>query len=120
MKAISQVVFLASIFALGLTATVRYAHSASTETIRTTVSGMVSCAHCQDIQPHKGFTPYSWACYSVSRGDDIILVSRDRAYKLQGDTNQLLKFMTSKATVTGRLEGAVLKVETIGRPSKNE
>ena len=119
MKAISQVVFLASIFALGLTATVRYAHSASTETIRTTVSGMVGCAHRQRIQPHKGFTPYSWACYSVSRGDDIILVSRYRD-KLQGDINQLLKFMTSKATVTGRLEGAVLKVETIGRPSKNE
>ena len=118
MRIIYRVVFLASIFALGLTASVRSAHSATTEI---TLTGMVSCAHCQGIQPmHKGYTQYSWALQSVSQGDDIVLVVRDKAYKLQGDKDLLLKFMSAKARVTGRLEGEVLEVETIGRPSKDE
>ena len=118
MRIIYRIVFLASIFAVGLTATVRSAHSATTEI---TLTGMVSCAHCQGIQPmHKGYTQFSWALQSVSQGDDIVLVVRDKAYKLQGDKDLLLKFMSAKARVTGRLEGEVLEVETIGRPSKDE
>ena len=118
MRNIHRVLFLASIFALGLTATVQSAHSATTET---TLIGMVSCSHCQGIQPmHKGYTQYSWALQSVSQGDDIVLVVQDKAYKLVGEKDQLLKFMSAKARVTGRLEGEVLEVETIGRPSKNE
>jgi hypothetical protein len=118
MRIIYRVVFLASIFALGLTASVRSAHSATTEI---TLTGMVSCAHCQGIQPmHKGYTQYTWALQSVSQGDDIVLVVQDKVYMLQGDKDQILKHMASKARVSGRLEGDVLEVETIGRPSKNE
>jgi len=109
--------FLASIFALGLTA-VRPAHSAGTEI---TLTGTVSCAHCQGIQPmHKGYTQFSWALQSVSQGDDIVLVAPDKVYKLQGDRDQLLKFMSSKVRVTGLLDGATMEVATIGRAVKGE
>jgi hypothetical protein len=107
-----------AIAAVCLTATIRPAHSATTEV---TLVGTVSCAHCQGIQPmHKGYTPFSWALYSVSQRDDIVLVVQDKAYTLQGDKNQLLKFMSAKARVTGHLEGNTLAVERIGRAVKNE
>jgi hypothetical protein len=117
MRNIYRAMFLTAIFALGLTA-VRPAHSASTEV---TLVGTVSCAHCQGIQPmHKGFTQFSWALESVSQGDDIVLVVQDKAYKLQGDKDQILKFMSAKARVTGALDGTTLEVASIGRVTKNE
>ena len=51
---------------------------------------------------HKGYTQFSWALYSVSQGDDIVLVVQDKAYKLQGDKDELLKFMSSKVDVYKR------------------
>jgi hypothetical protein len=117
MRTIYRVMLLASFFALGLTA-VRPAHSAGTDI---TLTGTVSCAHCQGIQPmHKGYTQFSWALYSVSQGDDIVLVVQDKAYKLQGDKDELLKFMSSKVRVTGLLDGATMEVATIGRAVKGE
>jgi hypothetical protein len=86
-----------------------------------TLTGTVSCGHCQGIQPiHKGYTLYTWALTSVSQGDDIVLVGRDQVYKLQGDNDKLLQFMSSKARVSGRLDGSTVQVETIGRAAKNE
>ena len=86
-----------------------------------TLTGLVSCAHCQGMQPmHKGYTQYSWALYSVSLGDDIVLVAHDKTYKLQGDKNQLLKFMSAKARIAGRLDNTDLQVQTIGHPEKGE
>jgi hypothetical protein len=100
------------------TMAVRSARSAPTEI---TLIGTLSCGHCQGIQPmHKGYTPFSWALYSVSQGDDIVLLSRDQIYKLQGDKDNLLKFMSAKARVTGNLDGSTLVVERIGRAAKNE
>jgi hypothetical protein len=114
----SQLTDLAAFVAPPTTAAVRPARSAPTEV---TLTGTVSCGHCQGIQPlHKGYTQFSWALYSVSQGDDIVLVVRDKDYKLQGDKNQLLKFMSGKARVTGRLAATALEVETIGRATKNE
>jgi hypothetical protein len=69
---------------------------------------------------HKGYTPYSWALYSVSQGDDVVLVAQGTAYKLQGDKRQLLQYMGEKARITGRRNGNTLEVETITRPAKNE
>jgi hypothetical protein len=100
------------------TMAVRSARSAPTEI---TLPGTLSCGHCQGIQPmHKGYTRFSWALYSVSQGDDIVLLSRDQIYKLQGDKDNLLKFMSAKARVTGNLDGSTLVVERIGRAAKNE
>jgi hypothetical protein len=100
------------------TMAVRSARSAPTEI---TLTGPVSCGHCQGIQPmHKGYTQYTWALNSVSQGDDIVLVGKDQVYKLQGDNDKLLQFMSAKARVSGRLDGNTLQVETIGRAPKDE
>ena len=97
---------------------VRSARSAPTEV---TLTGTLSCGHCQGIQPmHKGYTQFSWALNSVSQGDDIVLVSQDQVYKLQGDKDKLLKFMSAKVRVTGRLDGSTLEVEAIARAVKSE
>ena len=97
---------------------VRSARSAPTEV---TLTGTLSCGHCQGIQPmHKGYTQFSWALNSVNQGDDIVLVGQDQVYKLQGDKDTLLQFMSAKARVTGNLDGSTLVVEGIGRAAKNE
>ena len=85
------------------------------------LTGTVSCGHCQGIQPvHKGFTPFTWALNSVSEGDSIVLVVQDKTYELQGDKDNLLKFMSARARVSGQLDGSTLLVETISRAAKNE
>jgi hypothetical protein len=84
-----------------------------------TLTGTVSCAKCQGIQPlHKGYTRYTWALQSVNDGDDVVFVVGNDVYKLQGDKDQLLKNMEDKVTVTGTLEGHTLVVQTIGSASK--
>ena|ERR1700730_18273138 len=76
----SRLTDLAAFVAPPTTAAVRPARSAPTEV---TLTGTVSCGHCQGVQPmHKGYTQFSWALYSVSQGDDIVLVVRDKDYKL--------------------------------------
>jgi hypothetical protein len=114
----SQLKDLAAFVAPPTGVTFRSARSAPAEV---TLTGTVSCGHCQGIQPlHKGYTQFSWALNSVSQGDDIVLVSRDQVYKLQGNKEDLLKFMSAKARATGRLDGSTLAVETIGRAVKGE
>lgn len=84
-----------------------------------TFIGTVSCSQCQGIQPlHKGYTRWTWALRSVGEGDDIVLVVGNNIYKLQGDKDQLLKYMEREATVTGKLEGRTLAVQKIARPDK--
>jgi hypothetical protein len=120
-SAICRVALLASFVVLSLAAFVRPARSASVTNAEITITGTVSCAHCQGIQPmHKGYTQFSWALYSVSQGDDIVLVVKNKTYKLDGDKKQILKYMSEKTRVTGRLDGSTLTVETIGHAAKNE
>jgi hypothetical protein len=68
---------------------------------------------------HKGFTPWTWARESVkNQGDDIVIVVGDKIYKLQGNQDEILKYIADKATVTGHLDGSILQVEMIGKPGK--
>jgi hypothetical protein len=85
-----------------------------------TFTGLVTCAHCVGNQPmHKGFTPWTWARESVkNQGDDIVMVVGDKIYKLQGNKDEILKYIADKATVTGHLDGGTLQVEMIGKPGK--
>ena len=115
---ICRVVTIASIAALSQTVVVRPARAETTEV---TLTGSVSCAHCQGFLLPKGWTEYRWGLYSVSHGDDIVLIVKDKVYKLQGDKDRLLKFMyAGKTIVTGYLDGSTLEVETIGRAVKNK
>jgi hypothetical protein len=114
----SQLKDLAAFVATPGTFAVRSSRPAPAEV---TLSGTVSCGHCQGIQPmHKGYTQFTWALNSVSQGDDIVLVSQNQVYKLQGNKDEILKFMSAKARVTGHLDGSTLAVETIGRAVKGE
>jgi hypothetical protein len=95
------------------------AAQASLDTVM--ITGEVSCGRCQTIQPPpKGYTRYSWALHSISTGDDLVLVVGDKAYMLQGDKNQLLKYVGHKAIVNGNLSGITLSVQTIASPKKNK
>lgn len=114
----AQLKGLAAFVASSPTLSVRAPRPASTEVTRI---GTVSCGHCQGIQPtHKGYTQLTWALNSVSQGDDIVLVSQNQIYQLQGDKERLLKVMSTKARVTGHLDGDSLAVETISRAVKGE
>lgn len=85
-----------------------------TTTGSVTLIGTVSCSKCQGIQPlHKGYTRWTWALHSVNDGDEVVLVVGKTTYKLQGEKGQLLKYMESKAKVTGSLDGQTLAVQVI-------
>jgi len=66
-----------------------------------TMTGLITCSRCLDLSQHKGFTPWGWANYEVSQGDDIVLVVSGEAYLLQGDRKQLIRYLQDKETVTG-------------------
>jgi hypothetical protein len=112
-----RALFLASLLVLSSLITVP---SFAQPVNNVTFTGLVTCAHCVGNQPvHKGYTPWTWALESVKhRGDDIIMVVGDKTYKLQGNTDEILKYIADKATVTGRLDGNTLSVDTIGKPGK--
>lgn len=88
--------------------------------------GLVTCSHCLDLAQHKGFTPWSWAMYQVSRGDNIVLVTDKDDYYLEGDRQDLVKYIGDRVTVTGRLNNLVtghvnnlvIEVTNIVRPQK--
>ena len=116
--AVFTVLYIASVTAFLSPLRVQAVSDAMTDNTGTFI-GTVSCSRCQGIQPlHKGYTRWTWALHSVSEGDDIVLVVGNKVYKLQGDKNQLLKYMEDKVEVTGNLEGRTLTVQTIARPVK--
>jgi len=112
-----QAFTVVSLLVLSLLAAIpSFAHPVNTVTF----TGLVTCAHCVGNQPmHKGYTPWTWALESVNhQGDDIVMVVGDKIYKLQGNKDEILKYIADKATITGRLDGNILSVETIGKAGK--
>jgi hypothetical protein len=91
-----------------------------TRTGDVTLTGRVTCSNCVELAQHKGFTPWSWAMYKLSQGDNIVLLTSEQAYKLQGDRQQLTKFIEDKATVSGHLDANTIKVSNITRPTKGK
>jgi hypothetical protein len=70
---------------------------------RVTVTGLVTCSQCLSLAQHKGFTPWTWAMYKISQGDDIVMQTSGRVYRLQGDRQELSKYVGAKAQITGKL-----------------
>jgi hypothetical protein len=85
-----------------------------------TLTGRVTCSRCSDLGQHKGFTPWSWAMYKVSQGDDIVFLTQGKVYRLQGDRQQLSKYMEDKVTVSGDLNADTILVSNIVRPAKEK
>jgi hypothetical protein len=83
-------------------------------------TGLITCSHCVDLAQHKGFTRWSWAMYKVSQGDNIVFLTSGKTYKLQGDKQQLSKYVEDKATVTGHLDADTIEVVSITRPKKEK
>jgi hypothetical protein len=85
------------------------------------LTGLLTCAHCVGtLQPHKGFTPWTWATYAVRQGDDVVLVVANKTYTVRGDRDLLLKYIADKATVTGHLDGNTIMLTAVTRPAKSE
>ncbi len=85
-----------------------------------TFTGLVTCMHCTDLSQHKGFTRWTWAMYKVSQGDEIVFLAGGKTYRLQGDRQQLSKYVEDKATVSGQLDADTIAVTTIVRPKKRK
>ena len=115
-----RMTLLAGVIALSSLAASRTFASPAVEDV--SLTGLVTCQHCVGNQPlHKMFTRWSWALYSVNQqNDEIILVVSNKTYKLQGDRNQLAKYLEDKAIVKGRRDGTTIEVASIVRPGKTE
>src|ERR1700730_18498922 len=85
-----------------------------------TLTGLVTCSRCLDLSQHKGFTRWTWAMYKVSQGDDIVLLTSGKTYKLDGDRQQLSKYIEDKVTVSGHLDANVIEVTNITRPREKK
>lgn len=115
-KSIFLVAVLASAFAVSPFSNIS---STAATVSNVTLTGLVTCSRCHgDEVPRKGYTPYSWAFESVSQGDDIVFVVGSHRYLLQGNKEQIMKYIAYPATVSGTLDGNVLTMEKIGRPEK--
>lgn len=72
------------------------------ESANTEFTGLVTCSRCLNLAQHKGFTPWSWAMYQLSKGDDIVIkTSSGTVFRLQGDRQLLSKYVEDKTMVTG-------------------
>jgi hypothetical protein len=117
-KSMFQAVVLAGIFAVS---PLLSAPAVAAPVSNVMLTGLVTCSRCSANQmPRKGYTQFSWAVQSVSQGDDILIVAGNVTYKLQGNKDQILKYIAGKATVSGSLDGNVLTVEKIGPAGKSE
>jgi hypothetical protein len=85
-----------------------------------TLTGLVTCSRCLDLTQHKGFTPWSWAMYKVSQGDNIVLVTAGKTYYLHGDRQQMSKYIQDKVTVSGHLDTNTIEVTNITRSPKEK
>lgn len=85
-----------------------------------TFTGLVTCMRCTDLSQHKGFTRWTWAMYKVSQGDELVLLAGGKTYRLQGDRQQLSKYVEYKATVSGHLDADTIAVTAILRPKKEK
>lgn len=85
-----------------------------------TFTGLVTCMRCTDLSQHKGFTRWTWAMYKISQGDEFVFLAGGKTYRLQGDRQQLSKYVEDKVTVSGQLNDDTIAVTTIVRPKKEK
>ena len=85
-----------------------------------TLTGKITCSLCSGLTQHKGFTPWSWAMYKVSQGDDIVFLTQGKFYRLQGDRKQLSKYIEDTVTVSGDLNAETILVTNVARTPKEK
>ncbi len=80
-----------------------------------TLTGIVSNAVCKGWHNRRGQTNYSCSLKCVEDGADYVLVAGKKLYILQGHRTELDKFAGGRATVTGRLTGNNLSVDSVAK-----
>ncbi len=80
-----------------------------------TLTGTVSDAVCKGWHNRKGRTNDSYSLKCVEDGADYVLVVAKTLYILQGHRTELDKFAGGRATVTGRLTGNNLSVDSVAK-----
>ena len=87
-----------------------------------TLTGVVRDSICK-VQNypnhHKGVTPFSCTRTCVhEEGADYVLVVGDSVYILDGDRTDLDKFAGGRATITGRVDGNTVLVDSVSSIKK--
>src|SRR5258707_12929259 len=90
-------------------------HPAENSGLEKTFTGTVSNAVCKGWHNRKGQTNYSCSLKCVEDGADYVLVVGKTLYILQGHRTELDKFAGGRATVTGRLTGNNLSVDSVAK-----
>ncbi len=80
-----------------------------------TLTGTISDVVCKGWHNRKGQTNYSCSLKCVEDGADYVLVVGKKLYILQGYRTELEKFAGGRATVTGRLTGNNLSVDSVAK-----
>ncbi len=83
-----------------------------------TLTGIVRNAVCIGWHNRKGQTNYSCSLKCVEDGADYVLVVGKTLYILQGHRTELDKFAGGRATITGRLIGRNLSVDSVAKVKK--
>jgi hypothetical protein len=80
-----------------------------------TFTGMVTDSHCGARHlRHTNLAPAECAAVCIRKGAAYILVNGHHRYILSGDEPSLKKLLGTRATVTGRLEGDTIQVNSSG------
>jgi len=82
------------------------------------LTGTVSDAVCKGWHNRKGQTKYSCRLKCVEDGADYVLVVGKTLHILQGHRTELDKFAGGRSTVTGRLTGNNLSVDSVAKVKK--
>lgn len=84
-----------------------------------TLTGTVSDSICKGRGIYKAQTRMSCTLLCVdTKGADYVLVVGDSVYVLEGHRGQLREFAGGPATVTGRVNGNALVVESVAKTHK--
>ncbi|MGH9514474.1 MAG: hypothetical protein ACRD3P_02220 [Terriglobales bacterium] len=78
-------------------------------------SGLITDSYCgARHERHSNLTPEDCARACIRNGATYVLVNGHRRYKLSGNEESLNKFLGTRATVTGTLQGETISVSSAG------
>ena len=105
----------------------RFAFGQTTPTIRSPslgsnvaqqLTGTVSDGICKGKHNRKAVTPFSCSLKCIGEGAGYVLVVGDTVYALEGHQADLEKFAGGEATITGRVNGRSISVDSVTKAQK--
>jgi hypothetical protein len=99
--------------------TSRTSLSAQNDGAERTLTGTVGDSKCKGQIDRKGVTKLSCTIQCThSEGRDYVLVMDDAVYVLDGHRSDLDKFAGGRATITGRVDGNTVMVDSVSSVKK--